>query len=86
MVIESRSARTRHVGSTTHIRKTHTYPVQLDETVARSGPNGENMIIGFIPLADLHSMYGEMGERSFERNIGAALSRTRRSTGLSLSR
>ena len=73
MVIEFRSARTRKVGSTTHLRKTHTYPVQLDDTVMRAGPNAETMTIGFIRLADLHAMYREMGERFFERNIRAAL-------------
>ncbi|MBI3608803.1 MAG: AIPR family protein [Nitrospirae bacterium] len=73
MVIEFRSARTRKVGSTTHIRKTHTYPIQLDDTVTRAGPNGETMTIGFIKLVDLHAMYREMSERFFERNIRAAL-------------
>jgi hypothetical protein len=61
------------VGTTTHLRKTHSYPVQLDETVTRSGPNGETMTIGFIRLIDLQAMYREMGERFFERNIRAAL-------------
>lgn len=73
MVIEFRSARTRKVGPTTHLRKTHTYPVQLDETVTRAGPNGETMTVGFIRLADLNAMYREMGQRFFERNIRAAL-------------
>ena len=73
MVIEFRSARTRKVGPTTHLRKTHTYPVQLDETVTSTGPNGETMTIGFIRLVDLHAMYREMGQRFFERNIRAAL-------------
>ncbi len=73
MVIEFRSTRTRKVGSTTHLRKTHTYPVQFDETVTRQGPHGENMTVGFIRLVDLHAMYKEMGERFFERNIRAAL-------------
>lgn len=73
MVIEFRSARTRKVGSTTHIRKTHTYPIRLDDTVTRAGPNGEMMTIGFIRLVDLLAMYREMGERFFERNIRAAL-------------
>lgn len=73
MVIEFRSARTRKVGATTHLRKTHTYPVQLDDTVTRQGPNGEKMTIGFIRVVDLHAMYKEMGERFFERNIRAAL-------------
>lgn len=73
LVIEFRSARTRKVGPTTHLRKTHTYPVQLDDTVTRSGPNEETMTMGFIRLADLHAMYREMGERFFERNIRSAL-------------
>jgi len=73
MVIEFRSARTRKVGPTTHLRKTHTYPVELDETVTRAGPNGETMTIGFIRLVDLNAMYREMGQRFFERNIRAAL-------------
>lgn len=73
MVIEFRSARTRKVGPTTHLRKTHTYPVKMDESVARSGPNGENMVIGFIRLLDLSEMYRDMGERFFERNIRTAL-------------
>ncbi len=73
MVIEFRSARTRKVGPTTHLRKTNTYPVQLDETLTRAGPNDETMTIGFIRLVDLHAMYREMGQRFFERNIRAAL-------------
>jgi len=72
MVIEFRSARGK-VGPPTHLRKTHTYPVQLDETVTRVGPNAEMMTIGFIRLVDLHTMYREMGQRFFERNIRAAL-------------
>ena len=73
LVIEFRSARTREVGSTTHLRKTHTYPVQLDDVVTRFGPSGERMTIGFIRLVDLHAMYRDMGERFFERNIRSAL-------------
>jgi len=73
LVIEFRSARTRRVGSTTHLFKTHTYPLQLDETISRPGPNGEQMIIGFVRLLDLYEMYREMGQRFFERNIRAAL-------------
>ncbi len=73
MVIEFRSARTRKVGSTSHLRKTHTYPVTLEETVTRQGPGGEVMTIGFIRLQDLHAMHRDMGQRFFERNIRAAL-------------
>ncbi|HEY6922795.1 MAG TPA: AIPR family protein [Steroidobacteraceae bacterium] len=73
LVIEFRCARTRKVGAITHVRKTHTYPVKLGETVTRTGPNGEVMTIGFVRLPDLLAMYGEMGQRFFERNIRAAL-------------
>lgn len=73
LVIEFRSGRTRKVGPTAHITKSHTYPVRLEETLRRSGPAGEAMTIGFISLVDLHAMYREMGQRFFERNIRAAL-------------
>jgi hypothetical protein len=73
VVIEFRSARTRKVASSSHLRKTHTYPVHLEETVVRPGPNGETMTVGFVPLVNIYDMYREMGERFFERNIRAAL-------------
>jgi AIPR protein len=73
MVIEFRSARTHKVGPTTHLRKTHSYPFRLEETVMLVGPNAETMTIGFIRLMELHAMYREMGQRFFERNIRAAL-------------
>jgi len=73
LVIEFRSARTHQVSPTSHLRKTHTYSVQLDETVTRTGPGGEAMTIGFIRLMDLYAMYQDMDQRFFERNIRAAL-------------
>ncbi|HZR75121.1 AIPR family protein [Bradyrhizobium sp.] len=73
MVIEFRSARTRKVGSAAHLRKTHSYPIELDATISREGPHGELMTVGFMRLTDLHAMHKEMGERFFERNIRAAL-------------
>ena len=73
MVIEFRSARTRKVGSAAHLRKTHSYPIELDKTITRAGPNGQMMTLGFIRLVDLAAMYREMGARFFERNIRAAL-------------
>jgi hypothetical protein len=72
MVIEFRSTRGK-VGAMTHVRKTHTYPIHLDNIVTRAGPNGEMMTIGFIRLVDLEAMYGDMKQRFFERNIRAAL-------------
>src|SRR5205807_2242951 len=41
--------------------------------ITRTGPDGETMTIGFIRLLDLATMYREMGQRFFERNIRAAL-------------
>lgn len=73
LLIEFRSASTHKVGSTSYLWKTHTYPISLDETVTRAGPNGERMTIGFIRAMDLFAMYRDMGERFFERNIRAAL-------------
>jgi AIPR protein len=73
MVVEFRSARTRKVGAASHLRKTHSYPIELDAIIARSGPDGERMTIGFIRLNDLHSMLQDMGQRFFERNIRDAL-------------
>jgi hypothetical protein len=73
MVIEFRSARTRRVGSAAYISKTHRYPINLEHVISRTGPDGETMTIGFIRLVDLATMYREMGQRFFERNIRAAL-------------
>lgn len=73
MVIEFRSGRTGKVGPTSHVRKTHTYPIRMEQVLTQSGPDGQVMTIGFLPLVDLHAMFREMGQRFFERNIRAAL-------------
>lgn len=73
MVIEFRSGRTGKVGPTSHVRKTHTYPIRMEQVLTQSGPDGQVMTIGFLPLFDLHAMFREMGQRFFERNIRAAL-------------
>jgi hypothetical protein len=73
MVVEFRSARTGRRGGVSHQRKTHSYPVRLEETLRRVGPGGESMTVGFMRLQDLNAMYQEMGQRFFERNIRAAL-------------
>ncbi|MCC7535008.1 MAG: AIPR family protein [Deltaproteobacteria bacterium] len=73
LVIEFRSSRTRKVAGTTHLRKTYSYPVTLDETVRREGPSGERMTVGSLRLVDLYAMFRDMGQRFFERNIRAAL-------------
>ena len=73
LVIEFRSARTRKVGGSSHVRSTHSYPLHLSEVISRTGPNGESMHIGFVRVVDMLNMYGEMGRRFFDRNIRAAL-------------
>lgn len=69
MVIEFRSARTRRAGAIAHSKKTHTYPIHLDGAATRRGPQGEQMIVGFVRLTDLFAIYQGMGERFFSRNI-----------------
>src|SRR3990172_4200607 len=73
LVIEFRSAHTRKAGRTSHQRTTHTYSVELVESLTGRGPSNENMLIGFVKLTDLYVMYREMGTRFFERNIRSAL-------------
>jgi hypothetical protein len=73
LVIEYRSAQTRKAGPTSHQRKTRTYELSIEKHIERKGPKGENLLVGFVPLMDIHKMYKEMGQRFFERNIRAAL-------------
>jgi hypothetical protein len=86
LVVEHRSPRKGRGGSKPG-RKTHAYPVTLEETLRHAGPAGEQMTVGFIRLDDLQAMHREMGQRFFERNIRAALPDTEavnRSLGRSL--
>ena len=72
LVIDFRSTSGK-VGVGSHERKTRTYSIEVDDTLTRTGPNGELMHISFVRMKDLHAMYDEMGQRFFERNIRAAL-------------
>jgi uncharacterized protein YkuJ len=74
MVFEFRSAKDASVGTINHVRKTHTYTLQIDDSLNCTGPSGEVMNVGFVRLVDLMAMYREMGQRFFERNIRAGLS------------
>ena len=74
MVFQFLSAQSQKVGAIAHQRVTHRYPIQVAETLERSGPAGEVMGVGFVPLMDLHAMFKEMNYRFFERNIRASLS------------
>jgi len=73
LVIEFRSARTHRVGGISHSRITHAYTISLGDTITRTGPSNEQMIVGFVRALDLCQMYQEMGERFLERNIRGAL-------------
>jgi hypothetical protein len=88
LVVEYRSPR-KGRGGVKVGRKTHAYPITLEETLRHAGPDGEEMTVGFIRLDDLQAMHREMGQRFFERNIRAALPDTEavnRSLGRSLKR
>jgi hypothetical protein len=74
LVIEFRSAKTAQVAGVTHQRRTYRYHVAVQDSLQREGPGGERMHVGFIRLVDLHSMYRDMHQRFFERNIRAGLS------------
>ncbi len=72
MGIQFRSA-TKKVGPPGRQHRTHTYPIEIEGALERSGPGGELMRVGFVRLVDLHSIYADMGPRFFERNIRAGL-------------
>ena len=73
LVIEFKSATTKKVGGTSHVRKTYAYPLHLTDPLSRNGPVDENLHVGFVRLLDLQAMYVDMGQRFFERNIRASL-------------
>jgi hypothetical protein len=73
LVAEFKSAKTRKVGGASHVHKTRIYSLHLSDTITRDGPCDERMFVGFVRLVDLHTMFVDMGQRFFERNIRAAL-------------
>jgi hypothetical protein len=73
LVIEFRSAKTGKAGGVSHERSTRTYSVDLAESLSSRGPEGEQMLIGFVKLLDLYVMYQDMRSRFFESNIRDAL-------------
>lgn len=73
LIIEFRSAKSLERGAVTRVQRTHTYQIHLEDVLERTGPNGERMQVGFLHLADLLAIYGDMKSRFFERNIRSAL-------------
>jgi len=68
LVVEFRSA-TGRVGRVIDEHVTRIYPLPMTHILKQIGPNGETMHIGFIRLVDLDSMFCDIGNRFFERNI-----------------
>jgi hypothetical protein len=73
LVTEFRSGKTRKAAAVSHVTRTHSYPVEMTQTISMTGPNNELLTVGFVRLTDLYAMYKEMGSRFFDRNIRGAL-------------
>jgi hypothetical protein len=73
LVIEFRSGRTKKTGAFSHVTKTHSYPLDLTQTISMVGPENELLTVGFAPIMQFYAMYKEMGSRFFDRNIRGAL-------------
>ncbi|MFH1759882.1 MAG: AIPR family protein [bacterium] len=57
------------IGRTGTTSRVYEYNLPLEKVLEQSGPGGERMIIAFMSIIDLLSMYRDMGSRFFERNI-----------------
>lgn len=57
------------VAPPTDTRTTHVFNAPVTDLITRAGPDGEQMLVGFVRLADLHAMHQQMGQRFFNRNI-----------------
>jgi hypothetical protein len=67
-VVEFRSSSGR-VGLAREPRQTTTFDVPLTDRVVVDGPDGQNMHVGFLRLADLNRMHDDLGPRFFDSNI-----------------
>lgn len=50
-------------------KTTHVFNVPVTDLISRPGPSGEQMLVGFVRLIDLHAMHQQMSQRFFNRNI-----------------
>lgn len=73
MVIEYRSTHSNKLGSFVEQRRSHDYPLQLQNDIQVAGAAGQQMHVSFVPLIDLHRIHVAMGQRFFERNIRSSL-------------
>ena len=72
LVIDYRSSRG-HIGGVVVQTRTHSYSINLGDEIQKHGPNGELLHIGSVKLCDLNSMFEEMRQRLFDRNIRSGL-------------
>lgn len=68
LLVEFRSASGK-VGSMGHQIETPVYNLELDGVLRREGPEGQQLLAGFVRLVDLAAIYQGLGRRFFERNI-----------------
>jgi hypothetical protein len=70
------------LGNITSSRQTAEYVINFDGSLAipptraenaETGRSGNQMTVTFLSLADLHRMYGDLGERFFEKNLRSGL-------------
>ena len=73
LTVEFRSSATKTVGARVKVTTSHTYDLRMPSHLTHSGPGGESMHVGFIPLVALREMFVAMGGRFFERNIRFSL-------------
>jgi hypothetical protein len=73
LIIEFRSGKTKKAGAVAYVSKTHSYPLELTDTISMPGPDNEVLTVGFVRIMELYAMFKEMGSRFFDRNIRGAL-------------
>jgi len=73
LIIEFRSGKTKKAGAVAYVSKTHSYPLELTDTISMLGPDNEVLTVGFVRIMELYAMFKEMGSRFFDRNIRGAL-------------
>ena len=72
LVIDYRSSRG-HIGGVVVQTKTHSYTIDFGDETLKKGPGGELMHVGSVKLYQLNSMFEEMRQRLFDRNIRSGL-------------
>jgi hypothetical protein len=73
LIIEFRSGKTKKAGAVAYVSKTHSYSLELADTISMLGPDNEVLTVGFVRIMELYAMFKEMGSRFFDRNIRGAL-------------